>query len=141
MITRIRVNFLRTTVGSITFGTKVVRIYFLLLLLNFYWVIIDVWRGKREERRDVCSWMGRTGKVNSVERPKNMSPAAARCSPRVGLLLLQNSYSAVLNGLKKAWSANKLSKNNNNDDKIKIKNLDVILLQKYYNVGSLSIKK
>lgn len=31
--------------------------------------------------------------------------------------------------------------NNNNDDKIKIKNLDVILLlRKYYNVRSLSIK-
>ncbi|KAL4096574.1 hypothetical protein QTP88_021500 [Uroleucon formosanum] len=88
--------------------------------------------GKREEWRDVCPWTGWTGKVNSVERPKNMSPAAARCSPRVPLLLLLKSYFAVLNGLKKAWSANKLSKNNNNDDKIKIKNLDFILFQKYF---------
>jgi len=82
-----------------------------------------------------------TGKVNSVERPKNMSPAAARYLPWIPLLLLLKSYFSVLNGLKKTWSANKLSKNNNNDDKIKIKNLDVIILPKYYNVGSLSIKK
>lgn len=114
--------YLNTTVNSITFKTKVVRILLLLLLWNFYWVIIDVWRGKIEEWRDVCRpWTGWTGKANSVERPKNMSSAAARCSPRVPLLLLLKSYFVVLNGLKKAWSANKLSKNNNNDDKINIK--------------------
>lgn len=102
---------------------------------------------KRAECSGPVDYTRAAGRGNSEQRTKNMSTAAPTRSPRVPLLLLLKSYFAVLNGPKKVRSANKLSKNNNNNGLykevctlyiyIKTKNQDrFVSSQEYYNITS-----
>lgn len=115
---RVALNFMYIQLSFQSFSkVKLFFFFFLFVLWNFYRVIIDVWRGERERGITGRVWpkARHRGKVNSTERPKNMSPAA-RCSTRVPLLLLLKSYFVVLNGLKKSLVRQQTFKNNNNNN-------------------------